>query len=206
MEPDEPMDSIDEDVALMRRTQAGEPRAFERLFQRHARPVMNFVRRFAPSHAVAEEWTQDVFLKVYRARDSWEPRAKFRTFVLRVATNHCLNELRRGVHRAHHESMDAQSSSDEAPRHELVSDAAGSDALVHAGRLSVAVDQAIQSLPDNQRAALLLLRFDGQSYEEIGVALNMSVPAIKSLLNRAKTSLRSRLGAFLGAEDELPVL
>lgn len=197
------METLDEDASLMRAVQAGDTRAFEKLFTRHARPVMSFVRRFAPSVAIAEEWTQDVFLKVYRARDSWEPRARLRTFLLRVATNHCLNELRRGVHRASHDPLDGDA--DDGPPRELVNEGPGSDALLDASRLSAAVETALASLPENQRAALVLLRFEGQSYEEIAAALGQSVPATKSLLNRAKTSLRSRLGAFLGAEDDLPV-
>jgi RNA polymerase sigma-70 factor (ECF subfamily) len=194
----------DPDAELMLLVQGGDVRSFERLFQRHAKPLCNFVRRFIGSAAVAEEWTQEIFLKVYRARERWEPRARFRTFLYRVATNHCLNELRRGVHRAQHESLDgAGDASDERPARELAAEQPSAHEIVDAGRLSEAVESAITALPESQRAALLLLRYEGMSYDEIAAAMELSIPAVKSLLNRAKTSLRERLQPFLGAPDEL---
>ena len=188
----------DPDVKLMLRVRAGDRKSFERLFLNYSKPLMNFVRRFVGSQAVAEEVAQEVFLKVYRARGSYEPRSRFSTFLFRVATNHCLNELRRGEHRQKIEPFDRDlETEDGLLRSEIGDPGPGPEELVQAERLSRAVERAIGALPETQRAALLLLRYHGQSYEEIALALDLSVPAVKSLLNRAKTALRERLSPYL---------
>jgi len=192
---------VDPDALLMVRVQEGDRASFEKLFLKYSRQIVAFVRRFVGNQALAEELAQDVFLKAYRSRDDYEPRAKFTTYLYRIATNHCLNELRRGVHRNVHDPLDApKSASERAPRAELADPAPGPDAIAAGRSLAAAVDAAIASLPEAQRAALLLLRYEGQSYEEIASALSMSVPAVKSLLNRAKTSLRERLAPYLREE------
>jgi RNA polymerase sigma-70 factor (ECF subfamily) len=193
--------ATDVDVELMLRARDGDLRSFEDLFRKYSRSLMNFVRRFVSSPAVAEELTQDIFLKVYRARASYEPRSKFSTFLYRVATNHCLNELRRGEHKGRFEAADAPGEDGEG--RQLADAAPGAEDLVAAQQLSDAVEDALRALPESQRAALLLLRYQGMSYEDIAASMDLSVPAVKSLLNRAKTGLRERLAAHLGDEDEL---
>lgn len=193
---------LDADSELMLRARGGDLRSFEMLFRKYAKGIMNFVRRFVGSQAVAEELTQEIFLKLYRAREEYQPLSRFSTYLYRVATNHCLNELRRGHYRARFEPVEG-SADDGEPGAQLADGSPGAEELALARELVDAVEAALQSLPDSQRAALLLLRYEGLSYEEIAEALELSVPAVKSLLNRAKTSLKERLAGYLGEGDEL---
>jgi RNA polymerase sigma-70 factor (ECF subfamily) len=196
----------DPDVALMLRAKDGDLRGFEQLFSKHSKALVNFVKRFVPNAAVAEELSQEIFLKIYRARSAYEPRSRFKTFLYRIATNHCLNELRRGHYRERFESIDQGLETDDGRVRTEISDVRpGSQAVLEAAELSTAVEAAISALPETQRAALLLLRYQGLSYEEIAEALELSIPAVKSLLNRAKTALKERLAPYLGEDDELRV-
>lgn len=190
----------------MLRARAGDLGSFEELFRKYMKPLMNFVRRFTGSQAVAEELTQDIFLKVYRARAGYEPKSRFSTYLYRVATNHCLNELRRGEWKARFDPIDASSEAQEGRASaELPDPAPSAEAIAESSQLCAAVEAALASLPENQRAAILLLRYQGLSYEEIAEALGSSVPAVKSLLNRAKNALKDRLAPYLGEDDELRV-
>ena len=172
--------AADPDVALMLRAKAGDLRSFEELFHKHAKLLVNFVMRFVHNPALAEEIGQEVFLKVYRARTSYEPRSRFKTFLYRIATNHCLNELRRGEHRERFDSVDETVDTEDGRlRVDLRDPGPGSQAVLEAQELQEALEAAIARLPESQRAALLLLRQQGLSYEEIGQAMELSVPAVK---------------------------
>jgi len=181
----------DPDAALMCRVREGDDDAFTRLFAQWRRPLVRFTVRFVSDQARGEELAQDVFLKIYRARERYEPRERFAAYLFRVATNHCLNELRRAEHKARgdnvedlvHEPADAQGT--------------GADEIVQAAELQQVVRSAVGRLPPTQRAALLLLRDEGLGYEEIADALETSVAAVKSLLNRARKALMSDLEPYL---------
>ena len=181
----------DPDAALMCRVRDGDDDAFTRLFATWRRPLVRFTVRFVSDQARGEELAQDVFLKVYRARERYEPRERFAAYLFRVATNHCLNELRRSEHKARGDNV-------EDLAHEPVdAHQAGADAVIEAAEIQVAVRAAVGKLPPTQRAALLLLREEGLGYEEIADALETSVSAVKSLLNRARKALTAELQPFL---------
>jgi len=105
--------SLDTDAQLMLRFQAGDLRAFESLFWRHSRPLVNFAYRFVRSRETAEELAQEVFLRVHDAAPLYRAQAKFTTWLYRIATNVCLNELRRPRFRAVHQSLDASTTTPE---------------------------------------------------------------------------------------------
>lgn len=186
----------DPDVRLMLAVKTDRPGAFEELVERYSSLLVNFLFRQIGSREAAEDLAQEVFLKVFRARSTYQPAARFKTWILTIATNLCLNLKRYERHRFHH-SLDARpaGASDTGVAHVVP----GSDAEEPGGgleRLEIQrrVRDAVSELPEKQRIAVSLLRFEGLSYREIGGALGLSVQAVKSLLNRAKDNLRERLG------------
>jgi RNA polymerase sigma-70 factor (ECF subfamily) len=181
-------DRGDPDIDLMLRFQRGDGAAFEELVRRHTRGVLNLVYRYLGDAAGAEDAAQDVFVKVYRARKKYRPEAKFTTWLYRIAVNHCLNEIR---------SRKSQPVG-AAPIDDLLEEPAGTpvDAQLRRQELRRAVKEAINALPENQRMAVILARYQEMSYVEIADAMNLSIEAVKSVLFRAKENLQQRLARF----------
>lgn len=177
--------SDDPDVAIMLRLQAGDTLAFEELVRRHQKNVLNLVFRYLGDASFAEDVAQEVFLKVYRARAGYEPKAKFSTWLYRVTVNHCLNEIR--------------SRKSQPARMELVDDLLEESSVLEAGErlrkaeIQQAVKAAIDSLPEHQRMAVILARYEELSYEEIAATMGISLEAVKSVLHRAKDGLKEKL-------------
>lgn len=148
--------------------------------------MVAYAGRYTKDRARAEELAQEVFVKVYRTK-SYSPDAQFKTWLYRVATNVCLNELRRAEHQHRTESMD-----DENRRgHELVAgDDASPEARVSTGQLAERLSRTLAELPDNQRAAFIMHRQQGLTHTEVADALATSVSAVKSLIHRALETLR----------------
>ncbi len=186
--------SPDTDLQLMQAFQGGDEAAFDQLFQRYKDRVVNFAYRYTGRREVAEELAQEIFVKCYLAAAEYEPRAKFTTWLYRIARNHCLNEVRRQDYRNPAAALTGSEPGDpsQTPEH-----------LARARALEAAVQQALAALPESQRVALLLSRQEGMSYEEIAGALQTSVSAVKSLLNRAKTALTGQLAPHLEDGHEL---
>ena len=183
----------DPDVELMLAVQRGDAPAFERLFAKHIASVIGFATRFVGTRARAEELAQDVFLQVYKNRGKYEPRARFSTWLYRMVTNACLSEVRRADHRGWMRSLDRPEEGDEEAA-ELADPMQRSSEDDAASRESMQrLRVALAALPAQQRAALLLARVEGFSYEEIAASLSCSVSAVKSLIHRATVTLRQRL-------------
>ena len=191
----------DPDAQLMLQFQNGDAAAFETLFRKYTRPLINFAYRFVGSRAKAEELAQDVLFKVYQARGSYRPEAKFGTWVFRIATNACLNELRHWDYRQPPVSLNTPVV-DDGPVPDPADDhTPAPDHEAEAMRLERALQAALAQLPERQRAALLLHRFQGLSYRDIAVALETSESSVRSLIHRATVGLREVLKPFL---DVLP--
>lgn len=189
----------DPDVRLMLRFRAGDEEAFRELFEKHSGAIVNFAYHFVGSRPRAEELAQDVFLQVYRAGARYEPQAKFTTWLYRIATNACLNEVRRPEHRFRTRPLEHQVE-DSRERAEIAFPdphaVRGESAL--AGReLEARMRAVLGELPENQRAALVLSRVEGMSYREVAEALACSESAVKSLVFRATATLRKHLAEFL---------
>jgi RNA polymerase sigma-70 factor (ECF subfamily) len=180
----------DVDAGLMQKVAAGDRRAFAALFDRHQASVVRFAYRFVGDRARAEELAQDIFVKLYRNAKSYRPSAKFKTFLFRVATNHCLNEVRRGEYRVKHVQDDAGKSEAEA----LPGPSGSSPDQELAGReLEALVQRALGELSDRERAAFSMCRFEGMAYREIASALKATEAAVKSLIHRATLSVAKRI-------------
>lgn len=187
----------DPDATLMLAFQRGDERAFRTLFERNARAVVAFCHRFVRDAARAEELAQDVFLKLYRAADRYEPSARFKTFLYRIASNHCLNELRRGEYAAR------APEGEPADPDGLPSRGPSPEASAEGAALERQVGALLDGLPEKQRAALVLCRFEGLSYEEIAEVLETSVSAVKSLVHRATVAAAAALGPAAPGKEAL---
>jgi RNA polymerase sigma-70 factor (ECF subfamily) len=174
--------------------QRGDENAFDHLFEKHAASVVRFARQFVKSQARAEELAQDVFLQVYRNRASYRATARFNTWLYRIATNACLSEVRRPEHRLR---VQPQIENDQrgAPAEPRLLDKpqpSTEDALLSREAVDT-IQHALAQLPPQQRASLLLARVEGMSYEEVAETLSVSVSAVKSLIHRATSTLRTKL-------------
>ena len=195
----------DADAALMLAFQQGDEGAFRTLFERHARAMVGFCHHFVREPARAEELAQDVFVKLYQASARYRPSARFKTFLYRIASNHCLNELRRGEYSAR--AATAPGGDAPADPDALASSAPTPEACAEGAALERAVRALLERLPEKQRAALVLCRLEGLSYEEIAEVLETSVSAVKSLVHRATVAAAEALAPFTptgSAKEVLP--
>jgi RNA polymerase sigma-70 factor, ECF subfamily len=191
------------DVQLMLGVKQGDEASFELLLQRYRRPLCHFLNRMVRDAAQAEDLAQEVFLRVYRARREYEPSAKFTTWLFRIATNLALNSLRDGRHRQAEVSLDAPAEGQDGSEMTLdVPDGAPmvEQQLVERDRVAV-VRRAIFALPEKQRAAVLLHKYQELDYDEIARILGCSVSALKSLLFRAYETLRVQLAPLVAPES-----
>jgi len=187
--------AIESDLELMLRFRDGDSASFEVLLRRHRLPLVSFFRRMLRDQALAEDLAQEVFLRVYKSRERYQPEARFTTWLYRIATNLALNAIR--------------------DHKDEVSDTAGDDSeggpvlerfvdphptveqqLVQSDRQRL-IRQAVETLPENQRAAVVLHKYQEADYRQIAKVLNVSESAVKSLLFRAYETLRVRLEPLL---------
>lgn len=192
----------DDDTVLMQRVAQGDQGAFSHLFDRHQASVVRFCTRFVGDAAVAEELAQDVFVKLYRSAKTYQPSARFKTFLFRVATNHCLNELRRPARKA--ERVE-QPMDDDGPGvlDEAASDSTPQQAL-EAKEVERAVTRALEAMSERERAAFAMCRFEGMAYRDIAEALEASEAAVKSLIHRATLQVVKQLDALKAAATPFP--
>jgi RNA polymerase sigma-70 factor, ECF subfamily len=184
--------ALERDAELMLRVRDGDSASFGLLLERHRAPVIHFLYRMVLNQAVAEELAQEVFLRVYRSRESYEPTAKFTTWLFRITTRVALNWIRDRRHEKSHESIDLEASRDRASYD--FSDCAPSveQTMVREAELAE-VRYAIAALPEKQKAAVLMHKYHEMDYTQIASVLNCSESAVKSLLFRAYETLRCRL-------------
>jgi RNA polymerase sigma-70 factor (ECF subfamily) len=188
----------DPDAALMQRVTQGDQRAFEELVEKYKQPVFNMIYRTLPDAAEAEDLAQTVFIQVYKSAARYRVEAKFSTWLFTIARNLCLNELRR---RSRHpaDSLDASVAPDEdapARQYEDIRNTAAPDRLIQ-DELVAKVSEALKDLPEAQRTAILLYQEQDKSYEEISEILDLSLSATKSLIHRARETLKQRLKPYL---------
>jgi RNA polymerase sigma-70 factor, ECF subfamily len=186
--------SLERDAQLMLRVRDGDEVSFALLLDRHRVQVIHFVYRMVQNQGVAEELAQEVFLRVYKSRESYEPSAKFTTWLFRIASHLALNWLR------DHKKERRQASLDEEVGE-------GMERQVSDGKPSIEQDmvrqtklmeirRVVESLPEKQRAAVVMHKYEGLDYQQIARALDCSESALKSLLFRAYETLRVKLAQY----------
>jgi RNA polymerase sigma-70 factor (ECF subfamily) len=178
---------------LMQAVTAGVPGAFERLVTAYEPRIKAAVARHVADRASVDDLSQEVLLRIYRARDRYEPTARFETFLYRIIFNICVNHTQYSRRRRHLPFR--QGSEDDEPGVPLPADEAAIAPPLEMERDERArlLHGAIAQLPENQRRALLLARFEGLAYEEIASVMDTSLQAVKSLLWRARENLRRAL-------------
>jgi RNA polymerase sigma-70 factor (ECF subfamily) len=195
-EPDD--DANARDIALMALVKEGDTDALEALIETHQQRIIGTVAKMLGDESDAEDVAQQVFIRVWKSAARYEPTAKFTTWLYTITRNLVFNELRR---RKRHTAtsldrplgpdddspmLQAADTSVKAPDTALIDD-----------EMQAAIQRAIDELPETQRMAIILRRYDDVSYEEIGEILDLSVPAVKSVIFRARTELREKLRQYL---------
>src|SRR5438477_6542857 len=184
------------DVRLMRLVGRGDTSAFEQLIARHQALVAGTVARMLGSNSEVEDIAQQVFIRVWKSAGRYTPRAKFTTWLLKITRNLVFNELRRTRRRAQ-VPIQTEPEAGEIPLKDETNPTP--DASLLENELQEAIEKAITELPERQRMALVLRRYEELNYEQIADILDLSVPAVKSILFRARTELRAQLSKYLNA-------
>ena len=189
------------DVQLMLDVKAGDEQSFALLLQRYRSPLVNFLYRMVRNREQAEDLAQEVFIRVYRARADYVPSAKFTTWLFRIATNLALNSLRDTRHQRMEISLDAPVTADAEDGDERTLDVADKHPDIEQHLLEetrkAMIKHAIDKLPEKQRAAVLLHKYQELDYGEIAKILACSESALKSLLFRAYETLRVDLAPLV---------
>ena len=191
--------TADPSTALMLRVREGDALAFEELVALWQDRLVTLFRHHTGDHAIAEDLAQEVFLRVYRARATYKPTAKFTTWIHTIANN-VSSDLRQRAYRRRERGVpqNVSASTSALGLEQLAVAASGLRPARQADRAELCdvVQEAIATLADNQRMAVLLAKFEQCSYEEIAQAMGLSIPAVKSLLFRARDQLRERLERY----------
>lgn len=190
---------MDPDTRLMVKFKEGDRSAFEILFEKYHRPILNFCYRFLKDQFDAEEVAQETFIQMYRAAPDYQPLTKFSTWLYTIAKNICLNRLRKGridtlsdIEVMDNEGLlqqDKLGSSDPTPHQEL-----------EQKELAGIVKKAVEGLPESLRLPLILRRYQELSYEEIAQVVGISVTAVKLRLYRARRLLAEALAPYIKIE------
>ena len=186
------------DAEVMLQVKAGDDSAFAYLVQKYRRPMVNFMYRMAHNAAGAEDLAQEVFLRVYRSRETYEASAKFTTWLYRIATNLAVNHARDTRHERPENTVSLDEPDQESGRALDLPDGTPSaeENLLQRERLA-AIRQRVQSLPERQRIAVVMHKYQQMDYRQIADVLKLSESATKSLLVRAYETLREQLREFV---------
>src|SRR5947209_10232708 len=186
------------EAKVMVRVKAGDHTAFEYLVQKYRRPLVGFMYRMARNAAAAEDLAQEVFLRVYRSRESYEATAKFTTWLYRIATNLAVNHARD----TRHERPEVQVSLDEPDEDtgttlEVPDSSLNAEQAIVRRERMMAMRQKVEALPEQQRLAVVMHKYQQMDYKQISEVLKKSESATKSLLFRAYETLREQLKEFI---------
>jgi len=197
---DAPEESATRDLELMLRVKTGDLAAFEELVETHQHRVVGTVAKMLGDDVEAEDVAQQVFIRVWRSAARYEPTAKFTTWLFTITRNLVFNELRRRKRHATSSLDESRENEDDTPRHQIADlGVKVPDVSMLDEEMMNAIHRAIEELPDAQRMAVVLRRYEETPYEEIAQILELTVPAVKSLLFRARTELREKLKQYLEA-------
>lgn len=187
-----------DDAAIMLALRDGNMASFDFLVQKYRRPIIHFMYRMVHNQAVAEELAQEVFLRVYRSRETYRAEARFSTWLYRIATNLGVNYARDTRHERTASTVYLDAPDAETGITPDVADSTpGAEAnLLRRERMN-AIRQHVMALPERQRMAVLMHKYEGMDYRQIGDVLKLSESATKSLLFRAYQTLRERLKDFI---------
>jgi RNA polymerase sigma-70 factor (ECF subfamily) len=186
------------DAEVMLRVKAGDQSAFDYLVQKYRRPLVSFMYRMARNTASAEDLAQEVFLRVYRSRQSYEASAKFTTWLYRIATNLAVNHARDTRKDRPEITVSLDEPDEETGTTMDVADGTitAEEALMRRERMA-AIRSKVEALPERQKLAVLMHKYQQMDYKQIADVLKLSESATKSLLFRAYEALREQLKEFV---------
>ena len=193
-------DLIDPDVRLMLQVREGNAAAYEQLVERYRNRLISVLEHLVPRRGLAEDMVQEVFMRVYRARKTYRPDAKFSTWLFTIADNVAKNALRSAAKRKEVQFNAAPNDSAAMPTMENLAKEPSRfmpTRRIAQAELSEMVRKAVQSLNERQRMALLLCKFEHMSYEDVAAAMNLTTKAVKSLMSRARNNLREMLEPYV---------
>jgi RNA polymerase sigma-70 factor (ECF subfamily) len=177
--------TYDHDAELIHRVAQGSEKAFEKLVKKYQHSIFNTIYRYIGNYDDVEDVAQDVFIKVWRHAKSFRGKSKFSTWLYRITVNHCLNY--RTKHRRRPVSLNEMTEKERIPESLIV------EVDHEQRRKAEIVRKAIEELPERQRIALVLSKYEGRTYKEIAEMMKASVSSIESLIFRAKSALREKL-------------
>jgi len=187
-----------DDAAVMLELRTGNMASFDFLIQKYRKPIIHFMYRMVHNQAVAEELAQEVFLRVYRSRDTYRAEARFSTWLYRIATNLGVNYARDTRHERTASTVYLDETDSETGTTPDVADTTpGAEASLLRRERMNAIRQHVMALPERQRMAVLMHKYEGMDYKQIGEVLKLSESATKSLLFRAYQTLREKLKDFI---------
>ncbi len=187
----------EKDIALMLQVKVGNHEAFQQLLERHQNAVIGTVTKMLGNHSESEDIAQQVFIRLWKAAPNYQVKAKFTTFLYTITRHLVFNESRRRAkHRA--QSVEQQEEDNHLSLAVDPSLTPNKEALYQ--ELKDSIEHAIESLPETQRLAVILRRYENLSYEEIASILDLSISAVKSHLFRARTNLREQLSNYLSEQ------
>ena len=183
-----PVDSPEPEIEWMARIREGDMEALRLLVETHQARIIGTISKMLGSDAESEDLAQQVFIRVWKSAPRYKPTAKFTTWLFRITRNLVFNELRRKRHFA--------DQAEEIPEPTARADKEPDQVLLEE-ELQLAIQDAINRLPESQRMAIILRRYEEMPYEEIAKVMGTTVPAVKSILFRARAELRERLAKYL---------
>jgi len=194
-------DAAVSDVDVMLRVKTGDETAFAYLVQKYRRPIVGFMYRLCHNPSTAEELAQEVFLRVYRSRTSYEPSAKFTTWLYRIATNLAVNHARDTRHERPENTLRLDEPDQETgTTPDLAADSLSAEEQILKRERLAAIRSKVNALPERQRVAVIMHKFQQMDYREIAGVLKLSESATKSLLFRAYETLREQLKEFVSGK------
>ena len=183
-----------EDSQIMLELKAGNMAGFDFLLQKYRKPIINFMYRMTRNQAVAEELAQEVFLRVYRSRETYRAEARFSTWLYRIATNLGVNQARDTRHERAASTVYLDEPDSETGTSPDVADSTpGAEARLLRDERMAAIRDHVMALPERQRMGVLMHKYENMDYKQIGEVLKLSESATKSLLFRAYQTLREKL-------------
>jgi RNA polymerase sigma-70 factor, ECF subfamily len=189
------------DIDVMLRVKTGDESAFAYLVQKYRRPMVSFMFRLCHNPSTAEELAQEVFLRVYRSRTSYEPSAKFTTWLYRIATNLAVNHARDTRHERPENTVRLdEPDSETGTTPDLAADSLTAEEQILKRERLAAIRSKVNALPERQRMAVLMHKYQQMDYREIAAVLKLSESATKSLLFRAYETLREQLKEFVSGK------
>src|ERR1700686_5438905 len=192
------MEATVSDVDVMLRVKTGDESAFAYLVQKYRRPMVGFMYRMCHNPSIAEELAQEVFLRVYRSRTTYEPSAKFTTWLYRIATNLAVNHARDTRHERPENTVRLDEPDQETgTTPDLADDTLSAEEKLLKRERLAAIRNKVNALPERQRIAVLMHKYQQMDYREIASVLKLSESATKSLLFRAYETLREQLKEFI---------